>query len=405
MIVTDCGADENTPPATWSRSCVADQSGRLPCDVGWSGRLVGEAKPRLRRCRIRTTSSEDLTVSSAYQIPDTMRVSVLNSPGELVLAERRVPRPDPGHVLVAVRSVGVCGSDVHYFEHGRIGDFVVRQPLVLGHEVSGVIIAAGAGADDGRVGRRVAVEPGASCGVCEQCKAGRYNLCPKMRFFATPPVDGALAEYIQVRADLAFDLPDSVSDDAAALLEPLSVGIWANRKAGLTAGGSVLIAGAGPIGLVTAQVARAAGVTTIVVTDIATRRLAAARRNGATATLPAAEVVDAGRAFDAFIDCSGAPAAIVAGIRSLRPAGRGVLVGMGPDELTLPFGILQQRELTVTGTFRYANTWPTAIALAASGGVDVDALVTDRYPLAEAARALRSTTAPGTIKSVIEPWR
>jgi L-iditol 2-dehydrogenase len=346
-----------------------------------------------------------MAVPSLTEIPETMRVSVLDRPGEMVLRERPVPRPAAGHVLISVRSVGVCGSDVHYFERGRIGDFVVREPLVLGHEVSGVIVATGDGIDGGRIGSRVAVEPGTACGVCRQCKAGRYNLCPDMQFFATPPVDGALAEYVQVRADLAFDLPDSVSDDAAALLEPLSVGIWANRKAGLTAGGSVLIAGAGPIGLVTAQVARALGATSIVVSDIAPHRLAAAERNGATATLLAADVLAVDGDFDAFIDCSGAPSAIGAGFRSLRPAGVAVLVGMGPDELRLPFGLLQQRELTVTGTFRYANTWPTAIALAASGSVDVDALVTDRYSLAEAAQALASTTSEGTIKSVIEPWR
>jgi L-iditol 2-dehydrogenase len=346
-----------------------------------------------------------MNVPSLPQIPDTMRVSVLDRPGEMVLRERPVPAPAAGYVLVAVRSVGVCGSDVHYFTHGRIGDFVVREPLVLGHEVSGLIVAVGVGVDSGRIGSRVAVEPGASCGVCEQCKAGRYNLCPAMRFFATPPIDGALAEYVEVRADLAFDLPDSVSDDAAALLEPLSVGIWANRKAQVTAGYRLLIAGAGPIGLVTAQVARALGASTIVVSDVAPHRLAAARANGATAALSAADVPAAGRDFDAFIDCSGAPSAIGAGLRALRPAGVAVLVGMGPDELVLPFGLLQQRELTVTGTFRYANTWPTAIALAASGAVDVDALVTNRYPLAQAERALASTTTAGTIKSVIEPWR
>jgi L-iditol 2-dehydrogenase len=334
-----------------------------------------------------------------------MRVSVLDRPGEMVLRERPVPSPAAGHVLVAVRSVGVCGSDVHYFEHGRIGDHVVREPLVLGHEVSGVIVATGHGVDSARIGSRVAVEPGASCGGCAQCKAGRYNLCPDMRFFATPPIDGAFAEYVEVRADLAFDLPDSVSDDAAALLEPLSVGIWATGKAGLTTGSSVLIAGAGPIGLVTAQVARARGATTIVMTDIAPHRLAAARRNGASAALLATAASDLGADFDAFIDCSGAASAIRTGLRALRPAGVAVLVGMGGDELTLPSGLIQQRELTVTGTFRYANTWPTAIALAASGAVDLDALVTDRYPLAQAAWALTSTTSEGTIKSLIEPWR
>jgi L-iditol 2-dehydrogenase len=339
------------------------------------------------------------------EVPARMRVAVLNRPGQLELQERPVPEPAPGHVLVAVRSVGVCGSDVHYFQHGRIGDFVVRDPLVLGHEVSGRVVAAGPGVDPGRVGRRVAIEPGASCGRCPQCRAGRYNLCPDMRFFATPPVDGAFGEYVLVRADLAFDLPDRVSDNAAALLEPLSVGIWANGKAGIAPGGSVLIAGAGPIGLVTAQVARARGATTIVVSDIAAHRLPAAERSGATAALPASDVPDACRDFDAFIDCSGAPGAIAAGIRALAPAGRAVLVGMGPDELVLPFGFIQRREITVTGTFRYAHTWPAAIALAASGAVSLDELVTDRFPLAQAEQALRAVTREGTIKPVVEPWR
>jgi L-iditol 2-dehydrogenase len=230
-------------------------------------------------------------------------------------------------------------------------------------------------------------------------------LCPDVRFYATPPVDGALAEYVLARDDLAFDLPDEVSDDAAALLEPLSVGIWATGKAGLTAGSAVLIAGAGPIGLVTAQMARARGATTIVVSDIAPHRLAAATRHGATTVLAADQVPRSGQDFDAFIDCSGAPPAIAAGLRALRPAGRAVLVGMGPDDLVLPFGLLQQRELTVTGTFRYAHTWPTAIALTASGRVDLDALVTDRFGLAESEQALQSVTREGVIKPVIEPWR
>jgi len=273
---------------------------------------------------------------TASALPETMRVSVLREAGQLELADWPVPRPGPGEVLVAVRSVGVCGSDVHYFQHGRIGDFVVRAPLVLGHEAAGRIAAVGAGVDAGRVGARVAIEPGAACGACGECKAGRYNLCPDMRFFATPPVDGALAEYVTVRADLAFDLPDAVSDDDAALLEPLSVGIWATGKAQLTAGSSVLIAGAGPIGLVTAQVARARGATTIAVTDIAAHRLAAALRNGATLALDAGDGPAAGLEFDAFVDCSGAPSAISAGIAALRPAGRAVLVGMGPDEITVP---------------------------------------------------------------------
>jgi L-iditol 2-dehydrogenase len=338
-------------------------------------------------------------------LPATMRTCVLSQPGRLELQERPVPRPGPQQVLIAVRSVGICGSDAHYFQHGRIADFVVSGPLVLGHEISGRIVAVGDGVDRARIGTRVAIEPGAACNYCVQCKAGRYNLCPNMRFFATPPVDGALAEYALVRADLAFDLPDEVSDDAGALLEPLSVAIWATGKAAITAGSSVLIAGAGPIGLIATQVARARGAATIVVTDIAAPRLAVAMRNGATATIDARDELGTTGDFDAFLDCSGVTSAITAGIRLLRPAGRAVLVGMGPDELALPLGLLQQRELTITGTFRYANTWPTAISLAATGAVDLDSLITNRFGLAQADQAIASTIARSSIKSIVEPWR
>jgi L-iditol 2-dehydrogenase len=352
-----------------------------------------------------------VTTERVGDVPRTMRISVLSRPGRLELQERAVPRPGPQDVLVAVRSVGICGSDAHYFQHGRIADFVVRGPLVLGHESSGRIVAVGDGVDRERLGARVGIEPGTACRACAQCKAGRYNLCQKMKFFATPPVDGALAEYVLVPADLAFDLPDEISDDAGALLEPLSVAIWATGKAAITAGDSVLIAGAGPIGLIATQVARARGATTIVVTDIAPARLAVARRNGATATLAAREDLDApedlnaSQDFDAFLDCSGVPSAITAGIRSLRPAGRAVLVGTGPDEVTLPFGLLQRLELTITGTFRYANTWPTAISLAATGAVDLDGLITDRFGLADADQAIMSTIQRSSIKSIVEPWR
>jgi L-iditol 2-dehydrogenase len=346
-----------------------------------------------------------MSMARGGEIPHTMRISVLTRPGHLELQERPVPRPGPQEVLVAVRSVGICGSDAHYFQHGRIADFVVRGPLVLGHETSGRIVAVGDGVDGRRVGARVAIEPGTACLACAQCKAGRYNLCPRMSFFATPPVDGALAEYVVVRADLAFDLPDEVSDDAGALVEPLSVAIWATGKAAITAGSSVLVAGAGPIGLVTTQMARARGASTIVVTDVAPARLATAALNGATATLDARDGAEIPADFDAFLDCSGIPSAITAGVRALRPAGRAVLVGMGPDEVTLPLGLLQRRELTITGTFRYAGTWPTAISLAATGAVNLDDLITSRFALAEADQAIASTIERSSIKSIVEPWR
>src|ERR1700704_1238242 len=192
-----------------------------------------------------------------------MTAAVLYAPRDLRIERRSVPTPSEGEVLVRILSVGVCGSDVHYYEQGRIGDFVVRSPLVLGHESSGQIVEVGKGVSPARVGHRVAIEPGEPCRRCDQCRAGRYNLCPNIRFHGTPPVDGTLSEFVTVRSELAFAVPDEITDNAAALLEPLSVAIWANHKAGTQIGTSLLIAGAGPIGLVTTKVARATGATRI----------------------------------------------------------------------------------------------------------------------------------------------
>jgi len=242
--------------------------------------------------------------------------------------------------------------------------------------------------------------------VCEQCLAGRYNLCPNMRFYATPPIDGAFAEYVVVHAAFAHPVPDTISDDAAALLEPLSVGIWACRKGRVGAGSRVLITGAGPIGLVSVQAARAFGATEIVVSDVNPARLALARDLGATEVLDArtASAVDLPRPPQVLLECSGHPAATVAAIRALAPAGRAVLVGMGGDELPLPLSVVQERELTVTGTFRYAGTWPTAIALVAAGRIDLDRLVTGTFALAEAEDALTAARRdPQSVKVVVHP--
>jgi len=336
----------------------------------------------------------------------TMQVAVLRGVQDLVLEEREVPTPGPEEVLVQVGAVGVCGSDVHYYQHGRIADFVVESPLVLGHEASGVIIDVGVGVDRGRVGHRVSIEPGVPDFTCPECLAGRYNLCASMRFYATPPIDGALAQFVTVHGSFAHDVPDSMSDDTAALLEPLSVGIWANQKAHTAAGSRVLITGAGPIGLVALQCALAFGATEAVVADVNPHRLGLATRLGATAVVDSrsSNVRDCGVRPDVLLECSGHAGATGDALRALAPAGRAVLVGMGGDELAVPLGVLQAREIEVTGTFRYANTWPTAIALAGNGRVDLDTLVTGYFPLARSADALLAAERDATsVKSVIHP--
>ncbi len=335
-----------------------------------------------------------------------MRASVLTAPGELVIEERPVPQPGPGEVQVEVSAVGVCGSDVHYYQHGRIGDFVVESPLVLGHESAGVVVGVGAGVDPARVGERVSLEPGVPDLTCEQCRAGRYNLCPQMSFFATPPVDGSLAEIVTLHSAFAYAVPDTLSDDAAALLEPLSVGVWSNLKGRVGVGSRVLVTGAGPIGLVAAQCALAYGASEVVVADVNPHRLELARSFGATGTVDSTvtSLGDSGVEPDVLIECSGHPTATRDALGVLARAGRAVLVGMGGDDLPLPLGTIQGRELEVTGTFRYANTWPTAIALAASGRVALDALVTGHFPLAETEDALLAAVRdPRAVKSVINP--
>ena len=331
------------------------------------------------------------------------RAAVLYAPGDLRVEDRAIPEPGPREVLVEITAVGVCGSDIHYYEHGRIGPYDVRDPLVLGHESAGRVVSLGEDATRHRVGDRVTLEPGVPCGRCRECRSGRYNLCADVAFFATPPVDGAFARYVTIHEDFAFALPEELSDEAGALMEPLSVGIWACRKAGVSAGDRVLVTGAGPIGLLAMQVARAFGATQVEVSDVNERRLALAERTGATRVLRAG--ADEPAEADALIECSGHPPALGAGIAALRPAGTAVVVGMGPgDSAEVPLALIQNREIWLTGTFRYANTYPTAIALAAGRRVDLEAIITGHYGLEETERALRAGLEdPDSVKAMVHP--
>ncbi|MDU0347708.1 NAD(P)-dependent alcohol dehydrogenase [Actinomyces sp. MRS3W] len=342
---------------------------------------------------------------SGLELPATMRASVLKERGVVVMEERPVPVPDRDQVLVRIESVGVCGSDVHYYQHGRIGDFVVDQPLILGHESAGTIVAVGADVDPARLGQRVSIEPQRCCRVCEYCKRGEYNLCPHIEFYATPPIDGSFCEYALIQDDFAHAIPDTMSFDAAALLEPLSVAIAAVRKAHISVGDSALIAGAGPIGAVVAQVARAYGASSVVVTDPIEERRRTILELGATeACAPGAEAL-AGRAFSAFFDATGVTAAVVDGIKRVKAGGSAVIIGMGDDDMLLPVSYITSHEVNVTGIFRYHNTWPTGIELVASGTVDLDRLATDHYGLADVEIPLRDKPAPTTLKSMVHPQR
>lgn len=352
-----------------------------------------------------TTPTAQTPAPGLTEPPATMRASVLKRQGDMVMETLDVPQLEDDQVLVQVAAVGVCGSDVHYYEHGRIGDYVVDHPLILGHELSGRIAAVGSSVDPARIGKRVAVEPQRPCRKCKQCKAGRYNLCPDIEFYATPPIDGAFAEYVTIQSDFAYDIPDSVSDEAAALIEPLSVGLWACERAEIRPGSRVLIAGAGPIGIIAAQSARAFGATEIYITDIAEDRLAFALEHGATHALNARTDSVDGLDVDAFIDASGAAQAVRSGIKAVGPAGRVILVGLGSDDVELPVSFIQNREIWLSGVFRYTNTWPLAIQLIAEGKVDLDVLVTGKFALAKSEDALKAGKQPGQLKAVVYPGR
>jgi L-iditol 2-dehydrogenase len=335
------------------------------------------------------------------------RAAVMHGTHDVRLEEVPIPEPGKDEVLVEIRAVGVCGSDVHYYEEGRIGSFVVEEPLILGHESMGTVVALGENATKHGVGDRVTLEPGVPDGTCRECRAGRYNLCPNVRFFATPPIDGAFTNYVSINEDFAFSLPDGLSDNAGALMEPLSVGIWACKKGRVTAGDHVLVTGAGPIGLLAMQVAFAQGATEVTLTDVADERLEIASHLGATRAINVAEdpLAEAGIEADVLIECSGNERALGDGIRCVRPAGIAVVVGMGPNEETsVPLSFVQTSEIMLTGTFRYANTYPTAIDLAATGKVDLDAMVTSHYGLPETEEALQASGKdPANVKPMVIP--
>jgi L-iditol 2-dehydrogenase len=338
--------------------------------------------------------------------PEVMLASVLAAPKSIELKRVNVPDLDPGQVLVRIDAVGVCGSDTHFYEKGAIGDIVVEGPVVLGHESAGEIVSVGPGVNPARLGAKVSIEPQFPCRKCHYCKDGRYHLCRSMRFYGAWPIDGSFSEYAVIDDDFAHTVPDSMSAEQAALAEPVSVAVHANRRGGVTAGSKVLITGAGPIGVLNAQVARAFGATEVVVSDPIAHRREYVAEHGASQVLDPAstDLAQFEEHFDVYIDASGNGGAILSALQTIKPGGTAVLVGMGGDFLNLPIAMIQHREITLTGTFRYVNTWPTAIELIARGAVDVDSLITGRYGLDRVDEALMSAkTDPLAIKTMVIP--
>lgn len=325
--------------------------------------------------------------------------AVLYKKDDLRLEQRPIPSPKQNEVLLRMACVGICGSDVHYLVKGGIGDFIVRKPMVMGHEASGTVVKLGPGVTNLKIGDRVAIEPGVPCRICEDCKGGRYNLCKDVFFCATPPDDGNLSRYYVHAADFCHKLPDHVSFEEGALLEPLSVGVHACRRANVGLGSTVLVLGAGPIGLVSLISAKSMGAGKVVITDLDETRLQHAKRLGADVTIKvsanenvedlAAQIEDAfgGEKPKVTLDCNGFEICVQLAIQVTRSGGVIVLVGMGSDQVKVPLVKACIREIDIRGVFRYCNDYPSALALVASKKIDVRSLVTHNFKLEETLKA------------------
>ena len=331
---------------------------------------------------------------------------------KIEVGEAPMPVIGPDDVMIKVQSVGVCGSDLHYYHTGSIGDFVVKPPFILGHEAAGVIEQVGENVKNLKPGDRVCMEPGIPCMKCEECLTGNYNLCKDVKFWATPPYDGVLSEHISHPAAFTFKIPDNMSFTEGALVEPLAIGLHACNTGGVKLGQTVAIVGAGCIGLVTLMAAKAYGATRIIVGDVLDKRLEKARALGAITVNTKEEdfarkvmEITEGRGADVCIDCAGFSATVDACLSSAKPAGMIVIVGLGQDHVDgFNTGIMSVKELTVKSIFRYRNLYPTAINAIADGRINVGAIVSHRFKFDDTINAFATCHKDirNVVKGVIE---
>ena len=329
----------------------------------------------------------------------TMKTAVMTGISQVEIQQRPIPVPADDEVLVKVEYVGICGSDLHYYESGRIGNFIVEPPFVLGHEAGGTVVEVGAGVKDLKVGDRVALEPGKTCGHCEHCKEGKYNLCEDVIFFATPPVDGVFQEYVAHEAGLCFRLPDNMSTMEGALIEPLAVGMHAANQGGAHLGQTAVVTGAGCIGLCTLLSLRAMEVSKIIVVDIMQKRLDKALELGADYVINGKEEDTVARireltgdkGADLGIETAGSQITASQLIQAAKKGSTIVFVGYSASgEMTLPIGMALDKELNFKTVFRYRNIYPMAIEAVSSGRINIKNIVTDYFELDDIKNALDS---------------
>ena len=327
-----------------------------------------------------------------------MDALVIHAPGDLRIEDVPTPTVGPGQLRVRVRAGGICGSDLHYYQHGGFGTIRIQQPMVLGHEVAGIVEAIGPGVVSIAHGARVAVCPSRPCGTCRFCQLGLQNHCLDMRYYGSamrmPHVQGAFRQEMVIEANQAFLLADGISDAEGAMAEPLAVALHAVNRAGPLLGKSVLVTGCGPIGALTIIAARRAGATHIVATDVVAQPLRKAAKVGADETINVAEqpealaryATDKGQ-FDVLLEASGNERALRAGFEVVRPRGVIVQLGLSATELSLPFNTVVGKEFDVRGAFRFHEEFGVAVRLINQGLVDLKPLISATLSFRDAGRA------------------
>ena len=341
-----------------------------------------------------------------------MKAYYLTGLEKMEAGEAPMPEYGPDDVLIKMEAVGICGSDLHYYAAGAIGDFKVKFPFILGHEAAGTVVEVGSGVRHLRPGDRVCMEPGIPCMKCTECLEGHYNLCRDVRFWATPPYDGCLSEYVAHPAAFTFRIPDNMSFTEGALVEPLAIGLHGCNLGGVRLGQTVAILGAGCIGLVTLLSAKAYGATRVIVGDLLDKRLAKAAELGAEVINTsegdfAAKVMEmtGGRGADVVIDCAGFSSTMQQATRCAKPAGTVVLVGLGGSSLDgLDGNMITSKELTIRSVFRYRNLYPTAINAIGDGRIDVKSIISHRFSFDDTVEAFRTCYQDirNVVKGVIE---
>ena len=314
-----------------------------------------------------------------------MKTYLLYGSKDIRLSEKSIPETGDEQVLIKPKFTGICGSDVHYFQHGYCGNFVPKRPFALGHEFAGVIYSIGSNVKGLKVGDEVAVDPSMPCGGCKHCRSGHYNLCLSMRYFGSascdPHIDGAMGQFVIAPATNCYVLPAGISMAQASLLEPLCVAMHAVKQVDQIAGTSILITGGGPIGQLILRVVRAFGAHRVTVSDVNEFARDFSLKSGANMVVnPLDENAwESINSFDIVFEASGVPSALASGLRVTRRGGSVVLVGTLPESFSIPGNLIMNRELKLYGSFRFANVFEDALNMVAAGIINLDGIVTDTY--------------------------